>query len=216
VIVIIGLIVAGVVGGQTLARQAQLRSIISEVDGYKVAVRTFQLQYDSYPGDLSNAKSYWSSCTDVSGNNCNGNGNKVVLNTENLRFWEHMVLADLIDGAYTGRYVNTNEYKSGVNLPASKFSGGGFMFRQHNTYGISGQGFQFGGYASNDTRATGLINASEAKGIDDKLDDGLAASGYVITNDAVGETDCIDGSNLYNLSHAGNACRVWFWVEYTK
>ena len=93
VIVIIGLIVAGVVGGQQLVKQAQMRSVITEVNKYKMAVNTFRLEYGTYPGDLSNASSYWSSCTDVSGNTCDGNGNKSVDSgsTEKVRFWEHLM-----------------------------------------------------------------------------------------------------------------------------
>ena len=59
VIVIIGLIVAGVIGGQSLIQQSKLRSIITDVNKYKTAYNTFYLQFSSLPGDMSNASSYW-------------------------------------------------------------------------------------------------------------------------------------------------------------
>ena len=55
VIVIIGLIVAGVVGGQTLVLQAKIRSQISDFNKYKIAYNTFQLEYNAIPGDFNQA-----------------------------------------------------------------------------------------------------------------------------------------------------------------
>jgi prepilin-type N-terminal cleavage/methylation domain-containing protein len=50
VIVIIGLIVAGVVAGQSLVKQSKLYSIITDVSRYKVSVNTFRLTYNAIPG----------------------------------------------------------------------------------------------------------------------------------------------------------------------
>jgi prepilin-type N-terminal cleavage/methylation domain-containing protein len=115
VIVIIGLIVAGVVGGQKLVRQAQLRSVITEVDTYKIAYHTFFLQYGGVPGDIENATDYWSGTA-------NGNGNKAIhWSTETLRTWQQLSLAKLIPGSYTGAKIGSHG-KLGANVPASKLS----------------------------------------------------------------------------------------------
>ena len=53
VIVIIGLIVAGVVGGQALVRQAKLKTIVSDYNSYEVALNTFRLEYNALPGDIA-------------------------------------------------------------------------------------------------------------------------------------------------------------------
>jgi prepilin-type N-terminal cleavage/methylation domain-containing protein len=52
VLIIIGLLVAGVVGGAGLIKSSQLRSVITEVGGYNVAVNAFQTQFSQLPGDL--------------------------------------------------------------------------------------------------------------------------------------------------------------------
>ena len=49
VIVVIGLIVAGISAGQSLVRQASLKSLISERDQYTTAVNTYKLQYNALP-----------------------------------------------------------------------------------------------------------------------------------------------------------------------
>jgi prepilin-type N-terminal cleavage/methylation domain-containing protein len=59
VIVIIGLIVAGVVGGQRLIKNAKVLSQVSDLKKYDVAFNAFVLQYDNVPGDLRAASSYW-------------------------------------------------------------------------------------------------------------------------------------------------------------
>jgi len=80
VLVIIGLITAGIIGGQSLIHSAQIRSVISDVDRFRVAIATFEMQYDSLPGDLVNAKEYWldPDCMDDAGNTCSGNGNGLI------------------------------------------------------------------------------------------------------------------------------------------
>lgn len=76
VIVIIGLIVAGVLAGQGLVQQAQLRSIISEQDQIKVALQNFRLIYDAEPGDFDDAYTYWN--CGASEEECNGNGDGLI------------------------------------------------------------------------------------------------------------------------------------------
>ena len=51
VLIIIGLLVAGITGGASLIKSAQLRSVMSEARGYNVAVNSFVVQYDELPGD---------------------------------------------------------------------------------------------------------------------------------------------------------------------
>lgn len=80
VIVIIGLIVAGIVGGQTLVKQAQLRSVYADANKYKVAINAFKLEYNQLPGDMDNAHDYWPGCNSgATAAQCNGNGNKLIV-----------------------------------------------------------------------------------------------------------------------------------------
>lgn len=151
VFVIIGLIVGGVVVGQSLIRGAQLQSIISDEEAYKKAVLTFQDKYKSLPGDLATATSLWGAavgCPTIAATNtpttttCNGNGDSYIAdplgstpmelstNTgEHMWLWQHLANAELIPGKYTGTdALGSYVYKPGVNLPASRVDGATFTF----------------------------------------------------------------------------------------
>lgn len=92
VLVIIGLLVGGILGGQALIRASELRGLVSEYTLYTTAVSTFREKYDGLPGDLRNATKYWGAATGATTEGvvaacanlvtpytdqktCNGNGN---------------------------------------------------------------------------------------------------------------------------------------------
>ncbi len=54
VLIIIGLLVAGVTGGKSLIDSARQRAFINELNNYKQAVYAFKTAKDRYPGDLDN------------------------------------------------------------------------------------------------------------------------------------------------------------------
>ncbi len=51
VLIIIGLLIAGVTGGASLIRSSELRAAISEARGWSTAVNGFYNQFNAYPGD---------------------------------------------------------------------------------------------------------------------------------------------------------------------
>ena len=55
VLIIIGLLVGGILKGQELIRNAQSKSLISQIDAYRAANNAFVDKYGQYPGDLSRA-----------------------------------------------------------------------------------------------------------------------------------------------------------------
>jgi prepilin-type N-terminal cleavage/methylation domain-containing protein len=105
VLVVIGLIVGGVLVGKDMIRQAQLRSVMTSVEKYKTAVRTFQGKYGSLPGDLPNAATLFNICTDwapACDITINGNDNGMIDWAEKLEFWHHLSLAGLIPNSIPG------------------------------------------------------------------------------------------------------------------
>ena len=54
VLIIIGLLVAGVTGGASLIRSAKIRAFMNELGGWKQAVNSFYASKDRLPGDLNN------------------------------------------------------------------------------------------------------------------------------------------------------------------
>ncbi len=54
VLIIIGLLVAGITGGASLIESAKMRNFINEVNSWKQALYTFKVKYGRLPGDLNN------------------------------------------------------------------------------------------------------------------------------------------------------------------
>ena len=53
VLIIIGLLVAGITGGASLIKSATLRAVMTEARNYNTAVNSFYVAYNSYPGDYT-------------------------------------------------------------------------------------------------------------------------------------------------------------------
>ena len=53
VLVIIGLLVGGILVGRDMIEAAKARATISQLENFKTAMNTFNLKYDSLPGDLT-------------------------------------------------------------------------------------------------------------------------------------------------------------------
>jgi prepilin-type N-terminal cleavage/methylation domain-containing protein len=123
VLVILGLLVGGVLSGQSLIRAAELRSITSDLSKYMAATHAFRDKYFSLPGDMTNATQFWgvlagtgsdTTCQNTASTSkatCNGDGDGSLLSTiggtayssyENFRYWQHLANAGLIEGLYTG------------------------------------------------------------------------------------------------------------------
>lgn len=142
VILIIGILVAGVTGGAKLIEQAELRGVISDMKYYEVSVRTFRLQYDAIPGDFKNASAHFSGCT-TTNTFCGGNGDGrityalgnvslgVGVGDESVRVFRHMFLAGIIGEAGTllppANYDTYASWTQTGYFPKSKISGSAYM-----------------------------------------------------------------------------------------
>ncbi len=223
VIVIIGLIVAGVTAGQSLVRQAQLNKVITEVSSYRVAFNSFILQYGNPPGDLINAQSFWPA-------SANGDGNGKVNNTwatnEHLYTWNQLGLSGLIPANYAG-----NGWVVGVNMAPAAIGGNSGYIIQHegwyyasprynlaNRITIGGSINSCCGYAMNG--GANLI-AKEAAAIDTKMDDGIPSGGKVFAAAAgsAASTGCTSSgvataSATYLLTeNVKYSCRLSFTLQ---
>jgi prepilin-type N-terminal cleavage/methylation domain-containing protein len=119
VIVIIGFIVAGIVGGQTLVKQAQLRSTFSKMQAYKSATMSFKDIYNDLPGDFKQATSYW-----PGGVTEDGDGNRRIdgwaLVDEDLCFFPHLSLSQVINESFS--YSGAAPMFIGQTNPKTPFS----------------------------------------------------------------------------------------------
>lgn len=219
VIVIIGLIAAGVVAGQSLIKNSKLRSVLTTIDKYKAATLAFKLQYNGLPGDLINAQNYWS--TTYSGD---GDGLIEVVpvtsgGSESLRFWQQLALAGLIEGSYSGLLQSQN-WVAGYNNPQ--------IFTKDSMLGIDNSTpdpfsrIQLGArptctvYGGGDVQRVNngsTISPIDVYSLDTKADDGLYDKGKIISMEGYcsGATSCISGG-VYNLTNNSIHCRVTFLV----
>ena len=80
VLIILALLAGGIMVGQDMIRQSRVKSVLSDMKKYEAAYNSFVTKYDSMPGDMPDATSYWGAapaCPDASGGTgtqtCNGN-----------------------------------------------------------------------------------------------------------------------------------------------
>lgn len=229
VVVIIGLIIAGVTAGVSLVRSSHMRSVIAEVNRFESNIYAFRSQYGYFPGDIPNAFSYWGTDCAATAANCNGNGDNSIYGTgaktwagESLWAWKHLQLAGLISGQYSGTY-STN-LKIGIDIPAAKLPRAGYHFA-----GNSGQKrifLEIGAETGQDRACQNILSAPEASNIDIKMDDGVPTSGKV-KGDVYGYADyrdftmggtwsgasCYSGNAYVLTNTARNSCRVGFLIK---
>jgi prepilin-type N-terminal cleavage/methylation domain-containing protein len=222
VLVIIGLIVGGVVGGNSLVQSAKLKNTVSQFQKFQISYNMFKDKYDAMPGDITTATSYWGTspyyCNAVLGS-CNGNGdNKVTAWTLELRtFWIHMVDAGLLPR------LNEDPWNSDLSkaMPKSKIRKGTFLAMNDQ---LSGKNVTALSIMLSEMYADGIpwvavLTTQEASDIDRKMDDGFPASGKYITqngrdpnNHTVGLTTCLTGTN-YNFATQTPACVSYYILD---
>lgn len=238
VIVIIGLIVAGVVAGQSLVKQASLRSVVSEFNSYDTALRSFRLVYDALPGDMVNANDYWSGCDiSLTTDQCNGDGDGIInfVNgtsdvNETYVAWVHLSNAGLIDGTFTGVYEDHTDM-IGKNVPASSIKGAAYAFVNGTLTGWTGADDVTNvnnhirlaaprDLGSNDRITLDAFAPAESSSLDVKMDDGIPGRGILVMHGNAISNGCVTSSDVftstYDFSESGDVCMPQYRFDYIK
>ena len=170
VLVIVGLVVGGILGGQSLIQAQRVRTVLTDAKTYAMAMQQFKDKYDYFPGDFPTATNVWgradggapvtANCSSVNTASngvatCNGDGNGLIENNnaagmgEGLRFWQHLSAAGFITGNFTGIASTGNIHASlaGVNVPAGSINNTAFSMYSWNACSapISGTNYFFDG-----------------------------------------------------------------------
>lgn len=196
VLIIVGLLVAGLMKGNELIIQARLRNIATSFESIGQAILNYQERYRALPGDDAFAQGRWPS------NATNGDGNRVICGAyhggtggtacsgsiiESTQLWQHLRLAGLIAG-------------SGSAMP------------DHPGQGIFG--IQSGGMGiQRHLLCANGIPAAIAGSLDRQFDDGIANQGsirgvsYTDTGDVPANTP-INASYLEEGSLIYLVCRA--------
>jgi prepilin-type N-terminal cleavage/methylation domain-containing protein len=173
VLVVMGVLLAGVLKGHELISNARVRSTIQQQDGVKAAFFGFMDRFRQPPGDYASASinipNMGSAACGVAASPGNGDGDARVEDTngEFILAWEHLSKSGFISGDYRcsgnsivdATSVPRNPYGAYVQLIYDNQYAGGFIRNQHN--------FKSGNGVPSDILGE----------IDRKIDDGTALHG---------------------------------------
>lgn len=231
VMVIIGILVGGTIKARALINDAKIKATIEQITAYSSALRTFKDTYKFTPGDMPAAQTILADCTAADG--CyNGDGDGIVgtadyfysavdsaPTSENVQFWRHLLLADLMTGVTRGPHTQAIW---GETNPASQLNGG-YHAREGNGCGtcelgtmIVLRGTSDGTWSFDGEKATTPFIASV---LDRKMDDGVALSGYVIgvsfglTNGCGNASVSGQGTDGYKQNSNLNKCDVAVTID---
>jgi prepilin-type N-terminal cleavage/methylation domain-containing protein len=212
VVVVIGILITGIVGAQSIIDSSQRQALWTEVEKVSTAGLAFNLEYDAIPGDFDEATDYWP------GETSNGNGDKRVcvyeyINgyPEAVNFWQHLRLSKI----YNPRIANIglshykkSIYKNSIYIPTFKegacwrtytyFTNSPASYTLKNRHGLYLWGDQKGN--QNGSLLEGAISVSSLYALDKKFDNGNALTGLVLGRTSNnGENICVDASGYVNI-----------------
>jgi len=235
VIIIIGLLIAGVAAGTSLIEQARLNSVIVDFRNNQVAYYTFVSKYNAVPGDMPNASQFWpNTCTtDNDPLYCNGDGNGLILGFgpgggEERLAWKHLSLAGFASQGFAlipdDGFTNFSQ-----SFGRSKVDGAYYVYQA--AAGIMAatwpdkldqnlllivKGTAGGGPGTIPT--LGSLTPSEAFSIDNKMDDATSSGGNMIgantglvrsqDDGTSAASPCVNAvnANQYNVSGTLQTC----------
>ena len=231
VIVIIGLIVAGVVGGQTLVKQAKIKAQVTDLSKYDLAYNAFKLEYDAIPGDFIDAPSHWPGVPagDGDGRITHDPDAPHDITRENIKFFQHLSEAELIQGDYS------NVWERDVGYPSLKINPNKGMVAGGNIRSAGGPGnhqvtsedslkpYTAVLFMNEGQNTVGSTHNSLPTGhartyrlIDQKMDDGIARQGrfmaYRFYEPGFGNCLTSIGGD-YDLTNPDEACMGMYIIE---
>ena len=202
VLIIVGLLIAGITGGAALIKSAELRSVMSEARGFQTSVNAFYVNTDSLPGDYNVS-------LDSSGA---GNANDQIeyANNENKIAFDQMVASGVYALASGVAIIgNSSAASAGTDTPGSKVKFAGWSFDYITIGGTAMNGIFF--HKNIDTavvdgdisgEAQGALSGTDALSVDTKIDDGAIGTGTVRSMNGDSVT-CTYGSGTADICVTG-------------
>lgn len=196
VLLIIGVLVAGIMRGQELLTAARVRGVIQEMDGLRTAYFAFQDRYQFPPGDYPNATGTLvgvSLACGVAANPGNGNGNRQVESAEgeHILVWDHLSKANFLTARYT---CEGNAIVNADTVPRNRY--GQFVQLLNDANYAGPAGIRHNLKTGNDIPSDILAE------VDRKIDDGNAIRGALrgstYTTGAATDAACWDNAGTWN------------------
>lgn len=224
VLVIIGLLVGGIAGFRTYTTNARISTMMNEGKILISAFNQFQTRYGAPPGDMSTASGSWTGAG-------NGDGNGVIragtvpLPLERYYAFQHLALAGMIQGTYTGAVNGTGGATIGLNVVGASTDNTAFLFDHPDAADgfVSGDTLYFDGVYGNILRVAGLnanattipdqgfLTPRQAYQLDDKFDDGLPGTGNVLTPKNI--ATCASDASTYVTANEGKTCYLFLRMQ---
>lgn len=225
VLVVIGLLIGGVMAGNELIKQANLRYTVTRLKLFESSIKQFETRYAAMPGDMENATSMFVSSLVKNGN---GDGKISVFTRwvptavrpqEGPQALVHLSQAGIFPGLYTG--VGVQEI--GVNIAsAGEDRMLGLMSNTH--FSRDQNSIVIGGPRHNLPYCfwcMGVVTVREAKAIDSKIDDGVANAGMLfgVDGDLVPANACsapgttATGNDYNAVSTNAKVCRLFYYLQ---
>ena len=190
VLIIMGLLIAGVTGGASLIKSAKLRSVITEFTNYRTAYNTYYAQFGKVPGA------------------CNDDANKICsYDAFNVLFNEGIIDREPIDDAIASKFGgNVKWYLFNTISSTATIDSGSFVIGDFNNINVLSLSY--------DTSfATPVLTAVEIKTIDEKVDDGKSKSGLVRGIFAEAGGDYQEQEYDYNTEYTTEKGKHWSLVS---
>jgi hypothetical protein len=210
--------------------------VLTDVNAHKSAINTFYTKYSKLPGDFHLASRAFPNCnaSNTGDEPCNGNQDGIIgeseslsgdsITGEQLRAWQHLLEARVIEGSYSGVLSGTDAQEINVNVPQSPIEAGAFWLRG----GIAAYSGEYrpnslvlGGFGDKKAFTGGVMDASLALAIDIAGDDGMPNTGSIRASkglDAAGAeiAGCTTGTGAsaeYNPQSAAISCVMEFHLD---
>ena len=224
VMIIIGLLIAGILKGQQMIMNARITSTVSQIKALDAAASTFGDMYAALPGDILAPNTRLPSCAGrcAQAGNADGRvgtavGATVRSASENRAFFTHMAAADLITGV---SITPAAAVTFGDSLPETEIGGSGYgvgFTANGAATSLIGANMRAGHYleirpsaaALRTTASAAALTQSQASRIDRKIDDGQATSGSVR---AGGAATCVQGT-AYREANEANDCNLFVRIQ---
>lgn len=111
VMVVIGVLLGGVLKGSEVITSAKLKRVVSDVQGVRVAIYSYQDRYRALPGDDPRASAHFASASNGDGDRqIDGNFYSKTATDETQLLWQHLRAAGLIEGDSTSGAQPSNAF----------------------------------------------------------------------------------------------------------
>ena len=176
VLIIIGLLVAGITGGASLIKSAELRAVMSEIRNYQTAVNAYYTAAGKLPGGVDSDQLSFSE-TGVA--------------------WKNISVEGIIDDEPTTSTAGATSLTSNYGMP-SKIKGSYYVLGNNATMDMNVVFLVSGtedpddltGTSSATTPANASIPSKDAKFLDEKMDNGIIDSGRIYSFKPTASTAC--------------------------